>query len=674
MTGFGVVARWLHLTCSLGLVGLVTALLLAGRADRPTARAWESRMIRGARALAVLVLITGVAVLAFQAAVVTGRPRAALDLGEWVRLLGRSQFGTVWLVRHGIVLLLAAFLLLREREQSAADRLAFRLEAGLLAAVAAAAMAWAGHAAAVEPGGLTAALLDVVHLLAAGAWFGALAPLALLMREACADGGQDARPFAVVAVRTFSRLALVVITLVVLTGVANTWFQVGGIPALVGTRYGWLLLLKVCLLIPILILAQHNRRHLLPRLSDDGDTIGRPAMSRLGRFIAAEAGLALLILLITTGLSLSPPAVHDTIQWPFSLRYSWAAAASLPGGASSVLIGGQIAVIGLLAVIVGLLLRSWRVLLVGGGVVGLALGLWIALPPLTVDAYPTTYRRPSVSYQAVSVASGETLYRAHCATCHGPGGRGDGPGGAGLPKPPADLTAAHAAQHTVGDMFWWLTHGIPAGGMPPFASLLSEEERWDLINFIRTLGAGERARQMTALVPPGRPWLVAPDLTIVVGPAPPRTLKELRDRWMVLLVLFTLPESRARLVQLAESYNSLQALGAEVIAVPLNDGADIIRRLGDQPPMLVPVVTDGAADIATTYRLLARGLGTAAAAPGGASALHVELLVDRQGYIRARWLPGSPGPAWDTMQTLVDQLLLLDKETPAGPAPDEHVH
>ncbi|HKA60933.1 MAG TPA: CopD family protein, partial [Methylomirabilota bacterium] len=377
MTDFGVVARWLHLTCGLGLVGLVTALLLAGRSDRPTALAWEARMIRWARALALLLLITGVAVLAFQTAVVTGRPGAALDVGEWVRLLGRSQFGTVWLVRHGVLLLLAALLLLREREQTGADRLAFRIEAGLLATVAAAAMACAGHAAAVEPGGLTAALVDALHLLAAGAWFGALAPLALLLREASAERGLDARPFAVVAVRAFSGLALGVMTLVVLTGLANSWFQVGGIPALLGTRYGWLLLLKVALLIPILVLAQHNRSRLLPRLSGDGDTIGRPAMTRLGRFVAAEAGLGALILLITTGLSLSPPAVHDPIRWPFSLRYSWEAAAALPGGASSVLIGGQIAVVGMLAVIVGMLIRSWRVLLVGGGVGAFALGLWI---------------------------------------------------------------------------------------------------------------------------------------------------------------------------------------------------------------------------------------------------------------------------------------------------------
>ncbi|HKW93954.1 MAG TPA: c-type cytochrome, partial [Methylomirabilota bacterium] len=244
----------------------------------------------------------------------------------------------------------------------------------------------------------------------------------------------------------------------------------------------------------------------------------------------------------------------------------------------------------------------------------------------------------------------------------------------GLPRPPADLTAPHTAQHTAGDMFWWLSHGIPAAGMPAFGEALSEDDRWDLINFIRTLSAGERARQMTALVRPNRPWLVAPDFTIAVGPAPPRALKELRDRWMAVLVLFTLPESRPRLVQLAEAYNTLEALGTEVIAVPMSNGADILRRLGARPPILFPVVTDGAPDIATTYALLARGLGPQALSPRPVPPTHAEFLLDRQGYIRARWLPGSPGPGWDTVQTLVDQIQIIDKEQPAGPAPEEHVH
>src|SRR6185295_6554142 len=147
MSALGVTARWLHLAAGLGLVGLATATLLVGHRDRPTVLAWEARMLRGARALAGLVLVTGLVTLAHQSAVVTGRAAAALEIGEWVRLLGHSQFGTVWLVRHGVLLLLAALLLLREREESAADRLALRGEAWALAGVGAAAMAWAGHAA-----------------------------------------------------------------------------------------------------------------------------------------------------------------------------------------------------------------------------------------------------------------------------------------------------------------------------------------------------------------------------------------------------------------------------------------------------------------------------------------------------------------------------------------------
>jgi putative copper resistance protein D len=143
---------------------------------------------------------------------------------------------------------------------------------------------------------------------------------------------------------------------------------------------------------------------------------------------------------------------------------------------------------------------------------------------------------------------------------------------------------------------------------------------------------------------------------------------------MVHLVFFTLPESRPRLIQLAEAYNTLQATGTEVIAVPLDDGAHIIRRLGGRPPLLFPVITDGAAEIAASYALLSRDLGPRETSPRAAPPVHVEFLLDRQGYVRARWLPGAPGRGWDSLQALVDQILLLDKETPAGPPPDEHVH
>ena len=52
MIGLGIAVRWLHLACGLALVGLVAALLLAGRSDRPTALAWEAHaeLVSGAPA------------------------------------------------------------------------------------------------------------------------------------------------------------------------------------------------------------------------------------------------------------------------------------------------------------------------------------------------------------------------------------------------------------------------------------------------------------------------------------------------------------------------------------------------------------------------------------------------------------------------------------------------
>src|SRR5262249_17496460 len=166
-----------------------------------------------------------------------------------------------------------------------------------------------------------------------------------------------------------------------------------------------------------------------------------------------------------------------------------------------------------------------RALTGGASLATVILGLWVAVPPIAVDAYPTTYLRPAIPYDVASIDSGMALFAQHCAICHGQGGVGDGPGGAGLPRPPADLTAPHTGQPTAGDLFRWLTHGIPASGMPPFARLLSVDQRWDLINFLRALAAGQEARALAPVIEPGRPWLAAPDFTFAVGPSPPRALK-----------------------------------------------------------------------------------------------------------------------------------------------------
>jgi putative copper resistance protein D len=277
-----------------------------------------------------------------------------------------------------------------------------------------------------------------------------------------------------------------------------------------------------------------------------------------------------------------------------------------------------------------------------------------------------------VPYQAASIDKGRSLFAEHCASCHGQAGTGDGPAGAGLPRRPADLTAPHTGQHTAGDLYWWITRGIPPSGMPGFGAALSEEDRWDLINFVRALSAGQQARGLGPVVDRGRPRLVAPDFTFGIGPAPAQSLKELRGRSSVLLVLFSLPGSRPRLARLAEVYPELSVVGAQVIAVPTDADARVLARLGGDPPVLFPVVTDGARDIAAAYALFQRTLRPDGLAAEPPIPRHMELLIDRQGYLRARWIPGD-GAGWSDLTLLRAQLETLAREEPTAP-PDEHVH
>ena len=564
MTAVGAALRWAHLLFTFLLVGIFGLTLLAGRAAHSTPRSWQARMLTWSRRAALAALGSGVLLLALQAAHVAGRAGAALEPSAWTGVLLSTQFGAVWLLRMGVILLLAALLLLREREESTADWAALRVEGWLLAAGAAGALAWAGHAAAVEPGGGLALAGDLLHLVAAGVWLGALAPLVALLRAAATPAGADGRPHAVLVVRRFSQLALFAMLTLIATGLWNTWMQVGDLPSLIGTRYGGLLLAKVALLVPILALATVNRRRLVPALSGEAVTVGRPAMTRLARFVSFECLLALAIVAVVAALGVTPPGRHDTPWWPLSFRLSWEATGGLPGVRTRFLIGSQIAVVGLLALGVALVIVRSRLLAVAAGLLLLAVGLGTALPPLSVDAYPTTYRRTTVPYHASSISRGLELYRGHCAACHGAAGWGDGPAGAGLPRKPADLTAPHTAQHTAGDMFWWLSRGIPAGGMPGFAGILSEDDCWDLINFIRALAAADGARMLSPAVEPNRPRVIAPDATIALGPMPAKSLKEFRGARSVLLVFFTLPDSKRRLDVLARSYETLQALGTEI--------------------------------------------------------------------------------------------------------------
>ncbi|GAB4430342.1 MAG: hypothetical protein Kow0031_11160 [Anaerolineae bacterium] len=98
-----------------------------------------------------------------------------------------------------------------------------------------------------------------------------------------------------------------------------------------------------------------------------------------------------------------------------------------------------------------------------------------------------------VEATAESLARGEALYAVQCASCHGDGGMGDGPAGAALDPAPAPI--AHSSQMLGDDYLYWRISA--GGGIEPFNSLmpafahLSEEERWDIINYIHALSSGQ---------------------------------------------------------------------------------------------------------------------------------------------------------------------------------------
>jgi len=90
-----------------------------------------------------------------------------------------------------------------------------------------------------------------------------------------------------------------------------------------------------------------------------------------------------------------------------------------------------------------------------------------------------------------SIEAGEQIFATNCAVCHGESGQGDGPGAAGLEKPPANLTEAHVQELSDGALFYIVSHGRPDTPMPAWDNVLNEEQRWQVVNYLRTFKEGE---------------------------------------------------------------------------------------------------------------------------------------------------------------------------------------
>lgn len=83
-----------------------------------------------------------------------------------------------------------------------------------------------------------------------------------------------------------------------------------------------------------------------------------------------------------------------------------------------------------------------------------------------------------------SVALGKKVYKKMCWSCHGDDGKGNGPASTSLNPKPADFSSDQFQNQTDGAIFWKLSTG--RGAMAPFENSLSVDQRWSVVNYLRT--------------------------------------------------------------------------------------------------------------------------------------------------------------------------------------------
>ena len=98
---------------------------------------------------------------------------------------------------------------------------------------------------------------------------------------------------------------------------------------------------------------------------------------------------------------------------------------------------------------------------------------------------PSAAKKNPITPTQDSIAAGQKIYSKTCMMCHGKSGDADGPAVIELNIHPAKLSDPHLNTESDGALFWKITTGKKP--MPAYGKRLSETDRWNLINYIRTI-------------------------------------------------------------------------------------------------------------------------------------------------------------------------------------------
>ena len=669
-----VFARWLQLAANMFIIGSSVFLAIAVHSRATLSGAWITRLERALPLLASTLVIGLLAVLAISSALATGITEHAWQPASWYAFLTKTRTGHVWMWREGFALLALGAALYIQRSSSDRAQWKYALCA-TLAIITMSIGSLSSHSAAEEIT-VTAILPYVLHIVLAGIWFGALpAFLLIIFTKKTGQVREEIDQTGIQTLKRFSVMAMPVMLGIIATGVIVADSMLDEIyGALVATTYGWLILAKIFLLILVLMIASRARSVWLPSLAQ-GKAMAVIGGQNLRKWVRIEFVIAFLLVMLATVLANTIPAKHTVIEeWPYPFRFSIDATWEYPSVRTQVWIGVSLLLLAVGLAIIGKMKKWAMKQRVGATGAVVASAMAVMLPPLAVQAYPETYLNTPVPFDSISITNGSGFYAENCVTCHGPQGKGNGVLAKSFTKPPADLlTEPHTERHTAGDFFNWLSKGIPDTGMPGFEDKLDEEERWDVVNYIHAMSRGYQARLMSPKVVPDQPSQGPPNFSYTAHDESSGILQDFWYKKAVLLVLFSWPESRARLDQLRIAYDKLSNSNAEILAIPMHDldSQNLAEITADIP---FPVVTQGAKEITKSYILYRRTLGRPDLLGEGSVPDHLELLIDRFGYLRARWIPIADGDGWTNMNLLMKQVAQLKQEKEILPPPDDHVH
>jgi putative copper export protein/mono/diheme cytochrome c family protein len=664
MNSLLVIFRTVHYASAVLLLGelmfmLFVAMPAAYRHGADGAGEGARRFRKVTRWCLVAAIVSGVGWLLTASTLMSSLPIGDALSGRTIGLiLGNTVFGQVFALRAGLLLALVAVLVILNSASTDSRRLHLRYIALVLAAAYLGSLAGVGHAIAGDEGGdFTRVAADVVHLLAAGAWLGALPALACLLGPAHMP--QEAAS----VLRRFSTLGVICVGSLMLSGVVNSWYEVGTFPALVGTDYGRLLVAKLVLFMTMLAFATVNRGLSMQLASkEDG-----AALSQVRRNAMFEVALGVGVIAIAAALGVVVPAVHEPIVWPFDYTLSFDHLRQSAWMQLGVVAAGATACIAAIALLAGVLARpqSFRVAAASGFVAALA--VYISL--LVVPAHPTTYLDSPLPYSAEAIAAGSSLYMELCSACHGGDGRGNASAAGPGAKAQLDLNQI-TPQRRAGDLFWSIAHGIPAKSMPGFGAQLEEADMWSLVQFLDAQTAAQNALTLSDRLKPVKP-VPAPEFTFEfphkfpVGPQ--ESLRQQRGKRIPLLVFYTLPASLPRLRELAALESAYTQAGAVIIAMPMNASPGATSRDLHAGGGSILAFTSSA--VAATYTMFAREQTDGPAA----AVQHVEYLVDRFGLIRARGI-GAPEARSKWSVRMLHQIAVLVNEPPRPPIRWGHRH